>query len=216
MPEWKNVKVRQELVEEIEKELEKEELQNLSEFVSEAIRHRLETLTKERVKEYLERDRHGRVDQVQGQRFYTPRHIWASLTKEGNVKIGVSEYFPSQLIGIVYVETGKIGEQVSKDKPFGVVETAAGWPFVIHDIYSPVEGTIVKVNKEVIDDPYVLNGDAYQWIVEIQPNNPEASKELEELLKFEEYKKFLAKLETRPMSPLSDAELSEMMNDAKQ
>jgi glycine cleavage system H protein len=190
MPEWKNVKVRQELLEQVEKELQKtEQLPSLSEFVSEAIQLRLEAITKERVSEYLEREKQNTTVIIQGQRYFTPKHIWASLTPQGNVRLGVSEYFPSQLTAIVYVETGKIGEIVTKDMPFGVVETVGGWPFVIHDIYSPIEGEIIKVNKEVIDDPYVLNGDSYQWIVEIQPSNPEHKKELEELLSFEEYKK---------------------------
>ncbi len=198
MPEWKNVKVRQELLEEVEKELQKEEqLPSLSEFVSEAIRLRLETITKGRVHEYLEREKEDTAAQIQGQRYFTPKHIWASLTPQGNVRLGVSEYFPSQLTGIVYVETGKIGEKITHDRPFGVVETVAGWPFVIHDMYSPVEGEIVKVNQEVIDDPYVLNGNPYQWIVEVQLNKPEPKKELDGLLNFEEYTQLLSRLEAR-------------------
>lgn len=195
MPKWKNVKIRQELLEQVEKELQKgqkgERLPSLSEFVSDAIRLRVETMTKERVREYLEREKQSTTAQIQEQRYYTSKHVWARLTPQGTVQLGVSDYFPRQLIGIVYVETGPIGEKVTKDTPFGVVETVAGWPFVIHDMHSPIEGEIVKVNQEVIDDAYVLNGDPYKWIVEIQPSNPEIKKELEALLSFEEYQKEL-------------------------
>lgn len=195
MPKWKNVKIRQELLEQVEKELEQgqkgEKLPSLSEFVSDAIRLRVETMTKERVREYLEREKQNTTVQIQEQRHYTPKHVWARLTPKGTVQLGVSDYFPRQLIGIVYVETGPIGEKVTKDHPFGVVETVAGWPFVIHDMHSPIEGEIVKVNQEVVDDAYVLNGDPYKWIVEIQPSNPEIKKELEALLSFEEYQEKL-------------------------
>jgi len=57
MPKMKVVRLQQELVEEIEKEVKKSQYPSLSEFVSEAIRLRLQTLTKQRIQEYIERDR---------------------------------------------------------------------------------------------------------------------------------------------------------------
>lgn len=49
MKKWKAVRIKQELVEEVKKELEKGEYPSLSRFVSEAVQLRLQTLTKERV-----------------------------------------------------------------------------------------------------------------------------------------------------------------------
>ncbi len=57
MAKMKVVRLRQELVEEIEKEVKKGGYPSLSEFVSEAIQLRLQTLTKQRIQEYIERDR---------------------------------------------------------------------------------------------------------------------------------------------------------------
>ena len=196
MSKWKNVKIRQELIEQVEKELQQgqkaEKLPSLSEFVADAIRRRVETMTKERVREYLEREKQNTTAQLQEQRYYTSKHVWARLTPQSTVQLGVSDYFPQQLVGIVYVETRPIGETVTKNQPFGVVETVAGWPFILHDLYSPIEGEIVKVNQEVLDDAFVLNGDPYKWIVEIQPNNPDIKKEVEALLSFEGYQTKLA------------------------
>ncbi|UCF58411.1 MAG: hypothetical protein JSV15_04865 [Candidatus Bathyarchaeota archaeon] len=218
MAKFKAVRIRQELLEEAEKEVEKSQYPSLSEFVSEAIRLRLQTVAKERISEYLERER--TISKLPGQLFYTPKHTWVKLTPQGNVKLGVSDYFQSQLEGIVHVETLKAGENVTKEKPFGTVETVAWW--WIHDIYSPIDGKIVEINKAVIDDPFILNGNPYQWIVEIQPKNPEFArahpefdKELNELLGFEEYKKLIVELEARPRSPLSDSQLSEIIKKIK-
>ena len=214
MKKWEAVRVKQELVEEVRKEVEKGKYPSLSKFVSEAVQLRLQTLTKERVPEYLERER--MIPKLQGQLLYTPKHIWVKLMPQGTVRLGVSDYFQSQLEGIVQVETVKVGENVTAEEPFGMVETIARW--WIHDLYSPIDGKIVKVNKTVIDDPFILNGDPYQWIVEIQPNNPdfsstqahpESDKELEKLLSFEEYKNLITKLEDRPRSSQSDSQLSE-------
>ncbi len=190
---WKAVKVRQELVEKVKRELEKSQYQNLSEFVSEAIRLRMQTLAKERVSEYLERDRKSRIPQLQMQLFYTPKHIWAQLTPQRTVRIGVTEYFQSQLKEIVNVRTEEVGEKVSKDEPFGVIET---WWFT-HDLYLPVDGRIVAVNKAVIEDPFILNADPYQWIVEVQPEYTEVHSWTHGLLSLGEYEQLVTKLEGR-------------------
>ncbi len=191
MAKLKAVRIRQELLEKAKKEVEKGKYQSLSEFVSEAIQLRMQTLAKERVSKYLERDRYNRISQLKAQLFYTPKHIWAQTTTQGNVKIGVTDYFQSQAKEIAYVKTDKVGEKVSKDEPFGVIET---WWFV-YDLYSPLNGRIVSVNKVVIDDPFKLNADPYQWIVEVEPAHTEVNSWMNGLLTLGEYKKLVTKLE---------------------
>lgn len=192
MAKWKSLRVRQELVEEIKKEVEKGKHQSLSEFISEAIQLRLQALTKERVSEYLERDKYSRIPQLQAQLFYTPKHIWAQATPQGTVRIGVTDYFKDQVKDIVNIQTNKTDDNVSKEEPFGVVET---WWFT-HDLYSPLDGKIVSVNKTIIDNPFTLNADPHQWIVEIQPLSTVDSW-TNGLLSFEEYKKLVTNLEGR-------------------
>jgi len=191
MQKWKAVRVRQELLEEAKKEVEKSQHQSLSKFVSEAIQLRLQKLAKERVSEYLERDRYSRALQLQTQIFYTPKHIWAQATPQGNVKIGITDYFQGQLKEIVNIQADKAGEKVSKDEPFGVVET---WWFT-YDLYSPINGNIVSVNKTVIDDPFRLNAEPYQWIMEVQPKGMAVDSWMNGLLSSEKYKKLVTKLE---------------------
>ena len=220
MTKWKDVRVKQELVEEIEKEVQKEseqgQIQSLSEFVSEAIHQRLQELAKERVPEYMERDEQSRILEPKAELYYTPKHMWGKVTAQGRLRIGISEYFGKHLKGIVFVDAAKEGESVHKDEPFGTVETGARWPLVIHDLYSPTEGKIVRINKEVLDDPYLLNGDPFQWIVEIEPSDPEFDEKLGELLNLEEYTKLINRLEQKPYSPPTDSELNEMIQDIKQ
>ncbi len=190
---WKTVRIRQELADEMKKEVEKRQYQSLTEFASEAIRSRLQTLTKERVPEYLERDRVSRTLQLHAQLFYVPEHIWAQATPQGSVKIGITDYFQGQLREIVNIRTDDVGKEVSKDEPFGVVET---WWFT-YDLYSPLNGKIVSVNKTVIDDPFKLNVEPYQWIVEIQPENTEVNSWMNGLLSLGEYKKLVTRLDGR-------------------
>jgi len=195
MQKWKTVRVRQELVEEMKKELPKTEYKSLSTFVSEAIQSRLQTLAKEAIPKYLERERKTRVPQLQEQTFYTPKHIWAQATPQGKTKIGVTDYFQGQAKEIVHIKTDEVGEKVSKDEPFGVVET---WWFV-YDLYPPLNGKIVGVNKTVIDDPFTLNADPYQWIVEVEPAPTEVNTWMNGLLGLGEYKNLVTKVEGEPM-----------------
>ena len=189
MARWKTVRVRQELLEEIKKEVEKNQYQSLSEFVSEAIRKRMQTLAKERIPEYLERDRYSRIPQLQEQKFYTPKHIWAQATPRGTVRIGITDHFQGQLKEIVNIQTDKSAEKVTKDEPFGVIET---WWFT-YDLYPPLNGEIVSVNKTVMEQPFTLNADPYQWIVEVEPTHMEVNSWMNGLLSLGEYKKPVTK-----------------------
>jgi len=191
MPKRKAVRVQQELLDEIKKEVAKSEYRSLSEFVSDAIRLRLQTLAKERVQEYLVRDRKSRYPELQSRLFYTPRHIHVQPTLQGNARIGITDYFQSQLKEIVNIQTYNVGDKVSRDEPFGVVET---WWFT-YDLYSPLNGKIVSINKEVIEDPFVLNVEPSQWILEVQPEYSEADSWMNGLLDLEDYEKLVTRLE---------------------
>ncbi len=194
MAKWKSVRVRQDLLDGVKEEVQKTQHQSLSEFISEAIQLRLQELAKERVTEYLERDKYSREANVQTRMFYTPKHICAQATPQGNVRIGITDYFQGQLKEIVNIQTDKAGEEVSKDEPFGVLET---WWFT-HDLYCPLNGIVVAVNKKVTEDPFTLNVDPYQWIVEIQPEHTEVNSWMDGLLSFGGYKKLVTKLEGQP------------------
>jgi len=190
---WKTVSIREELIKEIEKAIKTGRYRSTAEFVSEAIRLRLEELTRvegipaEKRKEFLS---------IPEQLLYTPKHIWAQITPEGNIRVGVSDYAQKHLKGIANILTKPVGEEVEKMKPFGVAET---WMFVF-DLYAPVSGRIVKVNEKLKDEPHIINEDPYKegWIVEIKPqNSPMLEEELKNMLSSREYKKWVSKLEGR-------------------
>jgi glycine cleavage system H protein len=121
------------------------------------------------------------------------------VTPQRTVKIGVTDYFQSQAKEIVNIKTNKAGEKVSKDEPFGVVET---WWF-IYDLYPPLNGKIVSVNKPVIDDPFTLNADPCQWIVEVEPTRTEVNSWMNGLLSLGDYEELVTKLEGQPMYKLT-------------
>ena len=193
MSEWKTVSIKKELIEEIEKILRTGRYRSISEFVSEAIRLRLEELMRmegipiEKRKEYL-----AKPEQL----LYSPKHTWAQITPEGNIRVGVSDYAQRHLKGIAHVHLEPEGTEIKRMEPFGVIET---WMFMF-DLYAPVSGKIVKVNEALKDDPHLINEDPYGegWIVEIKPKNSlTLEKELSELLSARQYNRWVSKLEGR-------------------
>jgi glycine cleavage system H protein len=189
MAKWKAVRVKQELVEEVKREVEKSNYKGLSQFVSDAIQHRLQTLAKQRVSEYLERDKIIKPIQSHAQLLYTRKHIWVQMTPQRNVELGITDYFQTQLKEIVNIRTDTIGEKVSKDEPFGVVES---WWFTF-DLYSPLNGEIISINKEIIKNPFMLNANPSLWIVKIQPEDAEVSSWMNGLLGLQKYQSLVAK-----------------------
>ncbi|MEM2539596.1 MAG: glycine cleavage system protein GcvH, partial [Candidatus Bathyarchaeia archaeon] len=133
---------------------------------------------------------------VKEQLLYTPKHTWAQITPEGNIRVGLSDYAARHLKGIAHVMTEPVGKEVNKMEPVGVVET---WMFMF-DIYAPVSGKIVKVNEDLKNEPHLINEDPYGkgWILEIKPKNSVVlEEELNDLLGAREYNKWVSKLEGR-------------------
>ncbi|MBS7647192.1 MAG: glycine cleavage system protein GcvH [Candidatus Bathyarchaeia archaeon] len=193
MSEWKTVSIRQELIKEIERILRTGRYRSVSEFVSEAIRLRLEELMRA---EGIPAAKREELLAIPEQLLYTPKHTWAQITPEGNIRVGVSDYAQRHLKGIANIMTEPVGKEIAKMEPFGVAET---WMFMF-DLYAPVSGKIVKVNEKLKDKPYLVNEDPYGegWIIEIKPKNSlTLEEELKSLLSSREYNKWVSKLEGR-------------------
>ncbi|MEM1563245.1 MAG: glycine cleavage system protein GcvH [Candidatus Bathyarchaeia archaeon] len=193
MSEWKTVSIRQELIKEIERLLRTGRYRSISEFVSEAIRLRLEELMRAEGIPVAKREE---LLAIPEQLLYTPKHTWAQITPEGNIRVGVSDYAQRHLKGIANIMTEPVGKEIAKMEPFGVAET---WMFMF-DLYAPVSGKIVKVNEKLKDKPYLVNEDPYGegWIIEIKPKNSlTLEEELKSLLSSREYNKWVSKLEGR-------------------
>ena len=80
---------------------------------------------------------------------YTSTHEWIHLEDgPGGVKtatVGVSDFAIHALTDLVHIELPEPGRGVQAGKPFGEVESVKA----VSDLYSPVDGEVVEVNKAV-------------------------------------------------------------------
>lgn len=116
---------------------------------------------------------------------YTKEHEWVR-EEDGAVVVGITDYAQDSLGDVVYVELPQEGGTVTKDEPFGVVESVKA----VSDLYSPVSGTVIEVNDAIVDSPEVINEDPYgdAWMIKVEVGNPP---ETSELLTAEEYQKHI-------------------------
>ncbi|HXI10224.1 MAG TPA: glycine cleavage system protein GcvH [Thermodesulfobacteriota bacterium] len=116
---------------------------------------------------------------------YTKEHEWVKV--EGNTAIvGITDYAQDSLGDVVYVELPQEGGSVTKNEPFGVVESVKA----VSDLYSPISGSVTEVNDAIIDSPEAINEDPYgdAWMIKVEINSAD---DLADLLTADEYQKFI-------------------------
>jgi glycine cleavage system H protein len=115
---------------------------------------------------------------------YTKQHEW--IKADGNsATVGITNYAQESLGDIVFVETPKVGAELSAGKAFGTVESVKA----VSDLYAPASGTVTEVNGELATAPEKINKDAHSaWIMKIKLKNPS---ELSSLLSAADYEKFV-------------------------
>ena len=105
---------------------------------------------------------------------YTIEHEWVRL-KNNRATVGVTDFAQGQLGDVVFVELPVEGSELAKESTFGVVESVK----TVSDIYAPVTGKVVAVNKNLESQPELVNSDPYGqgWMIEIEFSNssPEQS-----------------------------------------
>jgi glycine cleavage system H protein len=118
---------------------------------------------------------------------YTKDHEWIRV--EGSAGfIGITDYAQGELGDIVFVELPAAGKRVEHSQAFGTVEAVKA----VSDLYSPVTGEVLEVNKKIHDSPELVNKDPYEqgWMIKVKIEKPA---ELDLLLDVEAYKKLVAK-----------------------
>ncbi|MDP8911418.1 MAG: glycine cleavage system protein GcvH [Actinomycetota bacterium] len=117
---------------------------------------------------------------------YHPEHDWARLDGD-EATLGITWFAQDALGELVHYEPPEEGQTISKDSPYGEIESVKA----VSDVIAPLSGEVVAVNRKVVDEPETVNGDPYGegWLVRIRLTDPS---ERESLLDVEAYKRVLA------------------------
>jgi len=116
---------------------------------------------------------------------YTKEHEW--LRVEGDFAyVGITDFAQRELGDIVYVEVETLNEELEKDAVFGTVEAVK----TVSDLFIPVSGTVVELNKDIEKAPELVNQDPYGkgWLIKIKIRD---KGELGSLLSSTDYQKLV-------------------------
>lgn len=116
---------------------------------------------------------------------YHKEHEWIRVDGS-QATLGITHFAQEALGDVVFVELPKVNSQISANAELGEVESTKA----TSSVYSPVTGTVVKVNTELEEHPEYLNQDPYGqgWIAVIELTNPA---EVESLMDAAQYREFL-------------------------
>jgi glycine cleavage system H protein len=114
---------------------------------------------------------------------YSKTHEWVKVD-EGVAYVGISDFAQESLGDIVYVELPTVDSEVSKgDEVANIESVKAASP-----IFSPLSGTIVKVNEELEEEAELINHTPYDaYIFAIEMSNPSELDEMMDADAYEEY-----------------------------
>ena len=119
---------------------------------------------------------------------YTKDHEYARV--EGDVAtVGISDHAQEALGDVVFVELPALGAELAKGDGAAVVESVKA----ASDVFAPVSGEVIEINKEVDAQPALINEDAMGrgWIFKIKVAD---AAELASLLSEVDYAAFLKTL----------------------
>ncbi len=117
---------------------------------------------------------------------YASTHEWVHFdggpAGAKTATVGVSDFAIQALTDLVHIDLPESGRKVQAGKPFGEVESVKA----VSDLYSPVDGEVVEVNKAVAQNLDSMTNDPYGagWLVKIKVQGGQS-----ELLDYEAYKK---------------------------
>jgi glycine cleavage system H protein len=107
---------------------------------------------------------------------FTPDHEWIETRNPQAAVVGITPHAQDALGDVVFVELPEIGRSYGKGEVAGVVESVKA----AADLYMPVDGEVVDVNKALEGDPALVNRDPLGegWFFKVRVTNPAQLDEL--------------------------------------
>jgi glycine cleavage system H protein len=115
------------------------------------------------------------------------QHVWVS-GEDRHVHLGVTNYLQRELGSVISVELPEVGDKIEEGEVFAEIESVS----TVHELISPITGTVLAVNAQLEEHCELLNEDPYSegWLVEVRLSD---ESELQMLMDMDEYYQFTLK-----------------------
>jgi glycine cleavage system H protein len=116
---------------------------------------------------------------------YHREHDWARIDGDEAI-LGITWFAQDALGELVHYEAPEEGATVTRDTPYGEVESVKA----VSDVIAPLSGEVIEVNGKVVEAPEIINEDPYGdgWLVRIRLSE---RSEVDSLLDAEGYKQIV-------------------------
>jgi glycine cleavage system H protein len=102
---------------------------------------------------------------------YHPEHDWVRIDSDGQTAtMGITWYAQDALGEVVFFDPPEAGTQLTKDESYAEIESVKA----VSDVFAPMSGEVIEVNKGIDADPGVVNEDPYEggWLVKVRLSDP--------------------------------------------
>jgi glycine cleavage system H protein len=98
-------------------------------------------------------------------RSFMKSHEWCKID-DGIATIGISDHAVSHLSDLVFLDLPQKGTNVTAGESFGEIESVKA----VSDLYSPVSGEVVEINKDLPDNLDWLAAEPYgkAWMMKVK------------------------------------------------
>jgi glycine cleavage system H protein len=117
-------------------------------------------------------------------RRYTASHEWVRIDGETGT-VGITDHAQKELGEIVYLELPEVGHVFNAEEEFGTVESVKA----VSELFTPVSGEVVEVNKAAVAEPGIVNDDPYGdgWLIKVKLSTDEEAGKLMTAERYAEY-----------------------------
>ena len=97
---------------------------------------------------------------------YTEEHEYVKREGANEVVVGITDYAQGELGDVVFVELPKVGATYKAHDVFGTIEAVKA----VSELYSPIAGEVVAVNRALDGNPALVNTDPYGegWMIRLR------------------------------------------------
>lgn len=115
------------------------------------------------------------------------QHVWVGI-EDQHVYLGLTNFIQGELGKMISVELPDVGDRIEEGEIFAELESVS----TVHELVSPITGTVLAVNPHLEDQPTIINEDPYNegWLVEVRLRD---DSELDSLMDMDEYYHFVFK-----------------------
>jgi glycine cleavage system H protein len=133
--------------------------------------------------------------------YYSQNGEWVQV-EENLATVGLTDFRLNQLGEVLFLDLPDEGKLVRQGEAFFSIESVKQ----IHDMISPVSGTIIEVNQDLFENPDRLNDEPFGegWVIRIEMDN---EKDLATLMRASEYKQRIGLKVSSPDLNLFDGAL---------